>query len=75
MDKHNETFDAIAKRIFGPAATIGGSIGSAENPGEFQIIVEGKTIGTGPTFNQAMQAAHRTAAGMADCERRRALET
>jgi len=44
-------------RLFGPAATISGSIGTRKAPGELRIIVAGETIGTGASFGQALQAA------------------
>jgi hypothetical protein len=70
MDRHIRTFDQHAKRVFGPSATVAGSIGSERGPGEIRILLDDRIIGTGPTFEAALQAAQRKAAGMAAASRR-----
>lgn len=62
MDRHNETFDHHIKRVFGPAAELAGSIGSERKPGAIRIVLDDRTIGSGPSFETALQAAQRTAA-------------
>jgi len=44
-------------RLFDGAATITGSIGTAKAPGELRIVLDGRTIGTGESFGQALQSA------------------
>ena len=36
MDRHNETFDAMVKRLFGPDARLAGSVGTLERPGDLR---------------------------------------
>lgn len=63
MDRlNNEALDDHVKRVFGAAAVLGGSIGSERQPGEIRIVLDRRTIGCGPTFRMALQAAQRTAA-------------
>jgi len=62
-DKHNERFDAMVKRTFGPGAALAGSMGTPDEPGDVQIILDGRPLGTGRTFDQAYRRARRTAAG------------
>lgn len=42
-------------RLFGGAATISGSIGSQKAPGELRIVLDGRTLGEGRSFGQALQ--------------------
>ncbi len=41
-------------RLFDGAATITGSIGTAKAPGELRIVADGRTLGEGRTFGQAL---------------------
>jgi len=54
MDKHREQFDRMTKLVFGPSARLDGSIGSARDPGHIRIVVDGRTLGSGSTFGQAL---------------------
>ena len=62
MDRHNETFDAMVKRVFGPAAELDGSIGSPQQPGIIKIVLDGRTIGVGGSFQEALSDAQRALA-------------
>jgi len=42
-------------RLFGPGTRIAGTAGSARGPGHIEIRIDGRTIGTGPTFASALQ--------------------
>ncbi len=60
MDEALYRQNQAVARLFDGAATITGSIGSRRGPGELRIVVDGRTLGTGRTFEQALQAvAHR----------------
>ena len=59
MDKQNEQFDNHVKRLFGPAATITGSMGSPVAPGDIRIVLDDHTIGSGGTFREALQEARK----------------
>ena len=61
VDKHTEQLDNHVKRIFGPSATVTGSMGSAVAAGDIRIILDGTTIGSGLTFADALQAARKSA--------------
>ncbi len=63
MTRQDEVFDGIVKRVFGPAAELGGSIGTVKRPGELRVVVAGRTIGRGANFADALQAGLATAAG------------
>ncbi len=41
-------------RLFDGAATMSGSIGSARGPGDIRIVLDGRAIGTGQTFGEAL---------------------
>lgn len=43
------------KRLFGASAVLAGSIGSARGPGHVAIVLDGRQIGTGRTFQAALQ--------------------
>ncbi len=60
--KINERFEAIVQRTFGPTAALTGSMGTPDEPGDVQIILDGRPIGTGPTFEAALQQAQTAAA-------------
>jgi hypothetical protein len=45
-----------ALRLFGPSARLTGTAGSAKGPGEVRIVVDGRTLGRGQTFRQALEA-------------------
>lgn len=64
MDKQNEPFDAIVKRVFGPEARLTGSVGTGKGPGHVRILVDrvllpSRVLGIGPTFEAALQDAQR----------------
>jgi len=59
-DKHNEILDRIAKLTFGPSAALSGSMGSHTSPGAVRIQVDGRVVGTGESFAEALQAAQTT---------------
>jgi len=59
-DKHNEVFDRIIKRTFGPNAELAGQMGTPTKPGDVQIILDGRPIGIGRTFEDAFQRAQTT---------------
>jgi hypothetical protein len=59
MDKHNEFFDRLAKLVFGPAARVAGAGASGAGPGHLSIIVDARVVGTGLTFERALQDAQR----------------
>jgi hypothetical protein len=44
------------RRLFGPSARLTGSAGSGRGPGVLEIKVDGRTIGSGSSFGQALQA-------------------
>lgn len=62
MDRRNEVFDAMLKRIFGPEARLSGSVGTRKRPGVIRIVVGRRVLGTGPTFEAALQDAQRQVA-------------
>lgn len=75
-DKTNERYEAMVQRTFGPGAELAGSMGTPAEPGAAEIRLDGRVIGTGPTFEAALQQAQTTAAGLArDLGRRRQLTT
>ena len=43
------------KRLFGPHAVLAGSIGTTERPGRLEIRAGGRTLGSGRTFERALQ--------------------
>jgi hypothetical protein len=48
------------RRMFGPSARITGSAGSCRKPGVLEIRVDGRTIGSGSSFVQALHDASGT---------------
>jgi len=65
-DRHNESFDQMVKRQFGPTAEFAGAMGTPTEPGNAEIRLDGRPIGTGPTFEQALHQAQTTAAGLSE---------
>jgi len=59
MDKTNEQLDRMTKRLFGPGANIDGDFG-----GELRILVSGRVIGTGATFQDALRDAQTRLSGL-----------
>jgi len=59
-DKHNEILDRITKQTFGPSALLAGSMGSHTSPGAVRIQINGRVVGSGGTFQEALQAAQTT---------------
>lgn len=59
MDRRNEVFDAMLKRIFGPEARLSGSLGTCKRRGVIRIVVGRRVLGIGPTFEAALQDAQR----------------
>jgi len=47
--------EQAVRRVFGPAAALFGSLGSRRGPGVVEIRVEGRTLGSGASFEQALQ--------------------
>jgi hypothetical protein len=60
MDKFNEQLDTLVKRIFGPSARLDGAIRFADRTWRgLRILLGRRIIGTGPTFQAALQAAEQ----------------
>ena len=59
MDRHLQKFQDSVRRIFGDAARLDGCLGTETRGGEIRIILDHRTIGSGPTFEAALQAAQR----------------
>jgi hypothetical protein len=57
----------VTKRLFGQDARLCGSIGSARGPGHIEIRANGRTLGTGRTFEQALQDTSRRQREVAAC--------
>lgn len=55
MDEALYRQNQATKRLFGPSATLAGSIGSGRAPGHIEIKCGGKTLGSGRSFEQALQ--------------------
>ena len=55
------------QRCFGPSARLDGSIGSARGPGVVEIKADGRTLGTGRTFEQALQDTSRRQREVSRC--------
>jgi hypothetical protein len=66
MDKHLLTFDGMAKLVFGPTASVSGQLGTSRGPGIIRIDLDGRQLGAGPTFAEALTAAQRHAAELAE---------
>ena len=47
--------------LFGPTASLQGSLGTPEQPGTVSIHVGQQVLGTGPTFAEAVAAASKRA--------------
>jgi len=60
MDKTNQQIDDQVKRMFGPGAELTGSMGSSVAPGTLEILVSGRVVGTGATFQDALRDAQAT---------------
>jgi len=45
----------MVRRLFGPSVRLDGSIGSQKAPGELRIVLDGRTLGEGRSFGQALQ--------------------
>jgi hypothetical protein len=41
-------------RLFGPHAILGGELGTPKRPGELRIVVDGRLLGRGGNFEQAL---------------------
>jgi len=63
-DKHNEIYDRQVKHVFGPSAMLAGSMGSDTALGDVRIQVNGRTVGTGQTFQEALRTAVKTMSGI-----------
>ena len=57
MDEARYRQEQATKRLFGPSATFAGSIGSGRGAGHIEIKCGGKTLGSGPSFERALQDA------------------
>ena len=64
-DIDHEATRGIVQRLFGELATVGGSMGSAIEPGQVRIALDGRTLGTGATLGAAVRQA--TTAAAASC--------
>lgn len=64
MDKHNETYDRMTKLTFGPNAALTGSLASTTAAGSVCIQINGRTVGSGQTFQEALQDAQLTMSGV-----------
>lgn len=62
MDKQNEIYDRMVKRVFGPNAVLAGSMGTPAEPGDVRILFNRHVIGSGATFAEALSAAQTVAA-------------
>ena len=47
------------KQLFGPDATVTGRMGSGVAPGNVQIHIDGRRLGCGRTFQQALTIASK----------------
>lgn len=59
-DKINEQYDRMTKQAFGPGAELAGSMASTTAAGQLRIQINGRTIGTGQSFQEALQDAQAT---------------
>ena len=59
MDEALYRLQQTVLRMFGPSARIAGTGGSGRGPGSVRIVLDGRTLGTGRTFEQAMQDVSR----------------
>ena len=57
MDEALYRQNQATKRLFGPSATLAGSIGTPSRPGVVEIKCDGRTLGSGLSFEQALQDA------------------
>ena len=55
MDEALYRQNQATKRLFGPSATLAGSIGSGRGAGHIEIKCDGRTLGSGPSFERALQ--------------------
>ncbi len=55
MDEALYRLQQTVLRMFGPSARIAGTGGSGRGPGSVRIVLDGRTLGTGRTFEQALQ--------------------
>ena len=53
------------KQLFGPDATVTGRMGSQLAPGVVEIHLDGRRLGCGRTFAQAVEIASRRASNLA----------
>ena len=60
------------QRLFGPSATLGGSIGSGRHPGVLTISLGGRPLGSGRTMQEAIGDATRRQTSVEDERRQRA---
>jgi hypothetical protein len=75
LTMQQEVYDGVAKRLFGAGARLDGSIGTVRHPGELRILLDGRLIGSGPTFEQAIHDARRCVAGPVRAAETAALAT
>jgi hypothetical protein len=54
MDEALYRGQQTVQRVFGPHAVLTGSIGSGRGPGVVEIKADGRTLGRGPNFEQAL---------------------
>jgi len=69
MDKHTERLDAVVKRFWGPDARLSGAAAKDRQPGRFDIQLGKNIVGTGPTFQAAINQARRSASSATIGER------
>lgn len=58
-DKQNEIYERHVMQVFGPDAVLTGVMGSETAAGDVRIQINGRTVGTGMTFQEALQTAQR----------------
>lgn len=59
MQVTDQTIHSIVARMFGPTATVRGSLGTERRPGVLSIEVGGRVVGAGRTLASAVDAATR----------------
>jgi hypothetical protein len=59
MDRHLEHLDEITKRQFGTSAALAGRGDDSRGPGRLEIRLDGRIIGSGPSFQAALQDVTR----------------
>jgi len=54
---HEATYrlNQATKRLFGPSARLTGTAGSAKGPGHVAIILDGRQLGSGASFQDALR--------------------